>query len=185
MEVGWFLHELNERCKWCDFEPLVCTVTDGENGGWFRNIRWESNYWGAFYHPYLRLVRHGETNVRPTFIHDYLDRHGAHGQVIVRTGAWNTGFHHGVGFVQWTGSQMQRDAWARLADVSKALHAARAEAWSRTGNDEQRRCLDEAWWRLLRAETSCYYFWGEAWVNRAHEGLNDTQHWLDKARAAR
>ncbi len=182
MEVGWFLHELNERCKWCDFEPLVCTVTDGENGGWFRNIRMESNYWGAFYHPFLRQVRAGETNVRPTFIHDYLDRHGAHGQVIVKTGAWNTGEHHGVGFVQWTGSQMQRDAWARLAEVSRAVHAARAQAWSPSGNDEQRRCLDEAWWRLLRAETSCHYFWGEAWVNRAHEGLNETLHWVEQAR---
>lgn len=184
MEVGWFLNELNERCKFCNFEPFVCTVTDGENGGWFRNIRWESNYWGAFYHPFLRQIRAGETNVQPTFIHDYLNRHGAHGQVIVKTGAWNTGEHHGVGFIQWTGSQMQRDAWARLAEVSKLLHAARSVAWTHTGNAEERRCLDEAWWRLLRAETSCYYFWGEAWVSRAHAGLDETCLWLERAKTA-
>lgn len=122
--------------------------------------------------------------MRPTFIHDYLDRHGAFGQVIVRTGAWNTGTHHGIGFVQWTGSDMQRQAWSRLAEVSRELHALRSLAWTQGGNDEQRRCLDEAWWRLLRAETSCHFFWGEDWVSRAHAGLDDTAHWLHKAREA-
>ena len=181
MEVGWFLHELNERCKWCGIESLVCIVTDGENGGWFRNVRWESNFWGAFYHPLLHLVRQGQTNVRPTFIHDYLDRHGAHGQVIVRTGAWNTGFHHGIGFVQWTGSQMQRDAWARVGAVSKAIHDTRWRAGERKAGPEVWHPLDEALWRLLRAETSCHFFWGEAWVQRAHDGLDEALAWLAKA----
>ena len=185
METGWFLHELNERCKWCDFEPLVCTVTDGENGGWFRNVQWGSNFWGAFYHPLLHAARHGETNVRPAFLHEYLDKHGAHGQVIVRTGAWNTGFHHGIGFVQWTGSQMQRDAWSRLQEVSQAIHDARWEAGERNAGAEEWRLLDEALWRLLRAETSCHFFWGESWVQRAHDGLDDALVWLGKARAAR
>ncbi len=183
METGWFLRELNERCKGCDFEPLVCTVTDGDNGGWFRNVRWESNFWGAFYHPFLHRARRGETNVRPAFIHDYLDTHGAHGQVIVRTGAWNTGFHNGVGFVQWTGSQPQRDAWARLGQISKRVHDARWRAGERRAAPEAWRALDEALWRLLRAETSCHFFWGEAWVQRAHDGLDDTLGWLAKAEA--
>lgn len=181
MEVGWFLNEVNERCKWCGFEPLVCTVTDGENGGWFRNVKWEVNFWGAFYHPLLQLARSGETNVRPTFIHDYLDKHGAYGYVIVRTGAWNTGFHHGIGFVQWTGSQMQRDAWKRVAEVSKAIHDARWRAGAHGASPEQWNALDEALWRLLRAETSCHFFWGEAWVQRAHDGLDDALAWLAKA----
>jgi hypothetical protein len=184
LETGWFTHELNERCKFCAFEPLVCTATDGENGGWFRNVRWASNFWGAFYHPLLHQARHGETNVRPTFVHDYLDRHGAHGYVIVRTGAWNTGFHHGTGFVQWTGSALQREAWARLADVSQRIHDARWACGLRGHPPEMTRLIEEALWRFLRAETSCHFFWGESWVQRAHDGMDDALRWLEKALAA-
>lgn len=181
LETDWFIHELGERTKFCDFEPLVCTATDGENGGWFRNVRWASNFWGSFYHPLLHKARHGETKVKPAFIDDYLDRHGAHGQVIVRTGAWNTGFHHGIGFVQWTGSQMQRDAWARLAEVSKRIHDARWEAAQRGASGEKVAQIEQAMWRLLRAETSCHFFWGESWVQRAHDGLDDALRCLERA----
>lgn len=185
METDWFIREVNERCKWCDFEPLVCTATDGDNGGWFRNVRWASNFWGSFYHPFLHKARHGESNVKPAFIHDYLDKHGAHGYVIVRTGAWNTGFHHGVGFVQWTGSQMQRDAWARLEDVSSQIHEAKWSAGARGWpNEAENRFLEEALWRLLRAETSCHFFWGESWVHKAHAGMDDALSWLSKAKGA-
>lgn len=181
MEPGWFLYEVFERCKWCGFEPLVCTVTDGENGGWFRNVRWESNFWGAFYHPFLEMVRREETIVRPTFIHDYLDKFGAYGYVIVRTGAWNTGYHHGIGFVQWTGSQMQRDAWKRVAEVSKQIHDARWRAGEKGADAETWKALEEALWRLLRAETSCHFFWGETWVHRAHASLDEALEWLARA----
>jgi hypothetical protein len=184
LETDWFIHEVTERTKWCEFEPLVCTATDGENGGWFRNVRWASNFWGAFYHPLLHKARHNETNVRPIFIHDYLDRHGAHGYVIVRAGAWNTGYHHGVGFVQWTGSQMQRDAWARLADVSRQIHEARWDCGLRGWPQAEARLIEEAMWRFLRAETSCHFFWGESWVQRAHDGMDDALAWLAKAKAA-
>lgn len=184
LEPDWFIQEVNERTKFCDFEPLVTTATDGENGGWFRNVRWANNFWGAFYHPFMDRARKGTSNVRPTFIHDYLDRHGAHGYVIVRTGAWNTGFHHGVGFVQWTGSQMQRDAWARVAEVSRRIHEERwAFAQSGSRDAQKGRLIEESLWRLLRAETSCHFFWGEAWVQRAHDGLDDALDWLAKAQA--
>ncbi len=183
LETDWFIHEVNERCKWCDFEPLVCTATDGENGGWFRNVRWASNFWGAFYHPLLHRARHGESNVRPAFIHDYLDRHGAHGYVIVRTGAWNTGFHHGIGFVQWTGSELQRGAWARLAEVSRRIHDARWACGVRGHPPEPARLIEEAMWRFLRAETSCHFFWGESWVQRAHDGMDEALRWLERAEA--
>ncbi len=184
LETEWFIQEVNDRTKFCDFEPLVCTATDGENGGWFRNVNWANNFWGAFYHPLLDRARKKQTNVRPTFIHDYLDQHGAHGYVIVRTGAWNTGFHHGVGFVQWTGSQMQRDAWARLGEVSRQIHQARWECGQRGWADPQEaRLVEEALWRLLRAETSCHFFWGEAWVQRAHDGMDDALAWLRKIKS--
>jgi len=29
-------------------------------------------------------------------------------------------------------------------------------------------------WRLLRAQTSCNFFWGEAWLPRCHADLDET-----------
>jgi hypothetical protein len=174
MDHGWFMHEVHERAKHCDFAPLVTTCTDGDNGGWFRNASPKGNFWGVMYQPLLERVRRDETEVRPVFIDDYLNEHGAHGEVRVRTAAWNTGWHNGVGFTQWTGSQAQKDALQRVAEASRALH----ERLERAGpqgdhNAETRRRLSEAQWRLLRAETSCNFFWGEVWLARCHKDLDD------------
>jgi hypothetical protein len=175
MDSGWFMHEVHERTKFCDFPPLVTTCTDGDNGGWFRNASGNGNFWGAFYQPLMELVRRGETEIRPAFIDDYLNKHGAHGEVRVETGAWNTGWHNGVGFTQWTGSQTQQDALKRVADTSRTFQETRLRIQeSGTNSPEQQRRLSDAYWRLLRAETSCNFFWGEDWVPRCHRDLDET-----------
>jgi hypothetical protein len=171
MDNGWFMQEVHERTKHCNFPPLVTTCTDGDNGGWFRNVSPKGNFWGAMYQPLLDWVRRGEAEVRPTFIDDYLDQHGAHGEVRVRTGAWNTGWHHGVGFLQWTGSQRQKDALARVQETSRVLHEALNKPENQ--NAETRSRLEQAHWRVLRAETSCNFFWGEEWVARCHNDLDE------------
>ncbi len=164
MEYGWFEQEVANRTRWCDFPPLVTTATDGDNGGWFRNTTEGANFWSAFYRELLQHAMHPFALIRPSFIDDYLDRHGAHGEVTVETGAWNTGWHHGRGFVQWTGSQAQRDALARVAAVSHCLHERK--------NSFDMQTFEQAYWRLLRAQTSCNFYWGEAWVDRCHADLD-------------
>jgi len=181
MDCGWFMGEVHERTKSCDFPPLVTTCSDGENGGWFRNVSDKGNYWGVVYQPLLERVRRNETEIRPTFIDDYLNRFGPHGVVNVRTGAWNTGWHHGAGFGQWTGSPAQKEALHRIAETSRSLHAARQRA-SENGHDaEKLHRLNEAHWHLLRAETSCNLFWGDAWVPRCHRDLDEVWGWLNRA----
>ncbi len=49
MDTGWFMHEVRERTRFCDFPPLVTTCSDGDNGGWFRNLSEKGNFWGVFY----------------------------------------------------------------------------------------------------------------------------------------
>jgi len=182
MDLPWFINEVTQRTRHCDFEPLVTTATDGDNGGWFRNHSFEANFWGL-YRNLLDQARSGTSPIRPTFIDDYLDRFGAHGEVKVLTGAWNTGWHHGQGFMQWTGSQAQRDTLERVAETSKALHDARWRAGERHSADgELHYWLEDAMWHLLRAETSCNFYWGEAWVERAHEDLNISLASLERAR---
>jgi alpha-amylase/alpha-mannosidase (GH57 family) len=172
MEVDWFVSEVAERTKWCDFAPLVTTCTDGENGGWFRNVTEGANFWSAFYRPLLERARGGDAGVTPAFISDYLNLHGAHGEVRVRTGAWNTGWHNGLGFVQWTGSEIQRQGLEALQQLSDEIHEAHAHAGGHALSDtEIGRDFEEALWHLLRAETSCNFYWGEAWVPRAEADM--------------
>jgi alpha-amylase/alpha-mannosidase (GH57 family) len=179
MDTGWFMQEVHQRTQHCGFAPLVTTCTDGDNGGWFRNVNSKGNFWGVFYQPLLELVRRKETEVQPIFIDDYLTQHGVHGHVKVREGAWNTGWHHGTGFVQWTGSQAQKDALKRVAETSGALHAKqRQNAGHEDGRIQHE--LNEAFWRVLRAETSCNFFWGEAWVQRCHEDLDEAWNCLNR-----
>ena len=183
MDYDWFAREVAERTKWCDFPPLVTTCTDGDNGGWFRNTTREANFWGYFYTELVERTRHRASPIRPSFIGDYLDRFGPHGEVTVTTAAWNTGWHHGRDFVQWTGSQAQKDALIRLRETSDAVHSARLTAQERhMRSAELHNELDEALWRLLRAETSCNFFWGEAWVDRCHGDLNQARTHLERAR---
>ncbi len=184
MDCGWFMSEVHQRTKNCDFAPLVTTCTDGDNGGWFRNVSDKGNFWGVFYRPLLDKVRSAETEVRPVFIEDYLNTHGAHGSVTIREGAWNTGWHHGTGFVQWTGSQAQKDALQRVAQTSKTLHDLRRRAAAQGLEATLGSDLEQALWRLLRAETSCNFFWGQAWVSRCHQDLDRAWSFLNKLAAA-
>jgi len=179
MEAGWFIDEVRARTQHCDFPPLVTTATDGDNGGWFRNTTAASNFWGGFYTELVERVRVGQAGgIRPALISDYLDRHGAHGWVTVDPGAWNTGAHDGAGFIQWTGSTAQRGALARVAQLSDAVHAA-ADAIN--GDAAASELLEQARWRLLRAQTSCNFYWGEAWVPRCHHDLDAAAAQLDQA----
>ncbi len=180
MDTGWFMQEVHERTKHCGFPPLVTTCTDGDNGGWFRNVDSQANFWGVFYQPLLERVRRKEMEISPIFIDDYLNRHGAHGYVNVREGAWNTGWHHGTGFLQWTGSPAQKDALQRVVATSRAFHALRNRAAVGADNRRVEHTMEQAFWRLLRAETSCNFFWGEAWVQRCHQDLNEAWSFLKK-----
>ncbi|PQJ95435.1 glycoside hydrolase family 57 [Chromatium okenii] len=172
MDLGWFQSEVAERTKWCDFPPLVTTCTDGENGGWFRNVTEGANFWSVFYRPLLEQVHAGISNIVPTFIHEYLDTYGVHSEVKVRTGAWNTGWHHGRDFTQWTGSEYQRKVLAECGRMSQLVHDARWFAGEHGMTEgAHANAIATALNALLRAETSCHFYWGEAWVPRAEADL--------------
>ena len=183
MEPGWFINEVSQRTRHSHFPPLVTTCTDGDNGGWFRNTSPEAGFWHVFYEDLLQRARDNRSNgIRPSFIDEYLDRHGCHGEVTVRPGAWNTGWHDGSGFTQWTGSAAQQQTLTRLDEISQAVQAARRNAIGISARDcEVYRLLEEAHWRVLRAETSCNFFWGEAWLQRCHDDLNQAIHFLNQA----
>jgi 4-alpha-glucanotransferase len=174
MEPQWFIDEVVQRTRYCDYAPIVTTCTDGDNGGWFRNTSHAGNFWGGFYQPLLDRVRTNQgAGIYPVFIDDYLRRYGVYGEVSVGPGAWNTGWHSGSGFVQWTGSAAQQQALGRICETSERIDA----TWCSVGTNscrapELNRQLENAYWHLLRAETSCNFFWEEAWVQRCHDDLD-------------
>jgi alpha-amylase/alpha-mannosidase (GH57 family) len=181
MDPAWFVDEVVQRTRYCQYPPLVTTGTDGENGGWFRNTTQAANFWGGFYQPLMDRARANQSaGIQPAFIDDYLMLHGVHGEVSVGPGAWNTGWHDGAGFIQWTGSKEQQHALTRLGELSQAIAAARQNA-AGARNPELYRLLEEAYWRVLRAETSCNFFWGEAWVQRCHDDLDEASSFLQAA----
>ena len=183
MDAGWFISEVEARTQHCDFPPLVTTATTGENGGWFRNTTPSRNFWGGFHAELMERVRAGSAGgIRPTFISDYLARHGPHGWVTVGPGAWNTSWHHGTGFVQWTGSRAQQQALTRAAELSEAVDAARRNAIAiGVANPDLYRQLEDALAMVLRAETSCNFFWGDAWVQRCNDDLDQATRHLQQA----
>jgi alpha-amylase/alpha-mannosidase (GH57 family) len=183
MDLHWFENEIEQRTKYCEFNPLVTTATDGDNGGWFRNTESNANFWG-FYRALLNKVKAGTSNISPCFIDDYLDQFGAVGEVHIRTGAWNTGWHHGRDFTQWTGSEAQKHVLFRIALTSEKLSILNQKAIDNYDNDSNILYhLNEAKWRLFRSETSCNIFWGEAWVPRAHADLEACWSELNKIQA--
>lgn len=181
MDAGWFMQEVHQRTQHCDFPPLVTTATDGDNGGWFRNTSEKGNFWHACYRELLEWVRRGDTEIEPIFIHEYLDRYGAHGEVTVRTGAWNTGWHHGADFAQWTGSEAQKHTLTRIHEVSGAFQIAREKLCKQLGDSSSLAPeVEQGYWRLLRAETSCNLYWGEEWVGKATADLDEATGLLEK-----
>jgi alpha-amylase/alpha-mannosidase (GH57 family) len=107
MDAEWFVREVTARAHAAagsGAPPLVTTWSDGENGGWFRNMSEGSNFFGHFFAPFMERVRSGATPIRPALISQFIDRHPPREAAKVRTGAWNVGSTSGYDFSQWAGS---------------------------------------------------------------------------------
>lgn len=186
IDPGWFEHELVERTKWCDWPPLVTTWTDGDNGGWFRTGDFEAGFWGHFLRPTLEKRRRGALSYRPAHIPEYLDRFPPTEEVEVHRGAWNTGDHWGGDFMQWTGSLLQKKGLDEIANASRYYRQVQksfeAEKAALNDPEEIRTLLLEGYDAILRAETSCHFYWGSAWVPKAFDGLERAYRLLDTAR---
>jgi hypothetical protein len=98
--------------------------------------------------------------------------------VTVAPGTWDTG----TGFVQWTGFPAKQQALTRVGELSEAVHAARRNAIAiGAANPDLYRHLEDALALVLRAETSCNFYWGEAWVQRCHDDLDQATQHLEQA----
>jgi 4-alpha-glucanotransferase len=69
-----------------------------------------------------------------------------------------------------------------LDEISQAIDAARRNAVGIAVRD--RMCTSCSSKPVLRAETSCNFFWGDAWLQRCHDDFDQaTDSWIRQWRA--
>jgi alpha-amylase/alpha-mannosidase (GH57 family) len=179
LDPGWFADEVARKTRKAPRPSLVTTWSDGENGGWFRQIDEQAGFWGFFFAPYMERVRRGEMPIRPISIEEYAAAAPPTGTVDVRTGAWNVGSTSGYDFSQWAGSSSQRKAMEEIWNLRRVYGEL---AKSRKDGDCE--ALSQAREAILRAETSCYLFWGDSWIPKLYEQTAIARRLLDEAARA-
>lgn len=157
----WFAGEITNRTSHATKSCLVTTWSDGDNGGWFRQVHEEGGFWGYFFAPYMEKVRSGDMPIRPVAIAEFARENPPATLVEVRTGAWNVGSTSGYDFSQWAGSGSQKQALDEIYRLRKRYEELRGRG---TGNPH----FAQAYEAILRAETSCYLFWGDAWIPKLY-----------------
>jgi alpha-amylase/alpha-mannosidase (GH57 family) len=164
-DPAWLADETHRQIRASprpDAPRLVTTWSDGENGGWFRQTHEPSGFFGHFFGPSMELVRRGECALTPVALSAYLDRYPPTTEVQVQTGAWNVRSTSGNDFSQWIGSAAQRRASEEVNQLSRRYWDLNRQSGYLGADDRQ--VLAEARGLILEAQTSCFLFWGNAWI---------------------
>lgn len=168
--ADWFAAETRSRTQGSPRPTaarLVTTWCDGENGDWFRQIDEAGGFFGSFFVPWMEHVRSGESQVVPVALSRYLDKNPPTAHARVQTGSWSLGSPAGQEFVRWAGSDAQRKAAQAIRDLSQRywdIKRSQADL-----GDEGRQALARARTLILESQTSCFLFWGEAWIPYLYE----------------
>jgi alpha-amylase/alpha-mannosidase (GH57 family) len=165
-----------------DAQRLVTTWSDGENGGWFRQTHEPSGFFGHFFAPAMERLRRGETQLHPVSLSAYLEAFPPSTLAQVCTGAWNVGSTSGYDFSQWAGSEAQRRAGEAVNQVSRRyweLHRQEGRL-----DPEARSTLAEARALILEAQTSCFLFWGDAWISQLYARTEPAERAMDRVAQA-
>jgi alpha-amylase/alpha-mannosidase (GH57 family) len=183
MDESWFSNEVSHKTRYASSPCLVTTWSDGENGGWFRQTAEEAGFWGHYFAPFMNSVRSHHATITPVMISDYLKVYKPTDYVQVKTGAWNVGSTSGYDFSQWAGSEPQKKAMREVWDISTHYHQLQQQHHTvkKRHSAQVEFLLKQAEGWLLRAETSCYFFWGDAWISKVYENTKHARHFLAEA----
>ncbi len=172
----WFMEETGRKLSAVTARGprLVTTWSDGENGGWFRQIDDNAGFFGYFWESLIKQIQSGAINIKTTSLSEYLKMDPPVSMARVNTGAWNVASTSGYDFAQWNGSETQKKAIEEVCRVSKRYWD--LSAGKPAGGTKER--LAKARKALLEAETSCYLFWGDAWLPKLYEKLKEAERFL-------
>jgi hypothetical protein len=141
---------------------LLTTWSDGENTGWFRRTPEDLGFFGRFFAPLMERARMGEMSLIPVVLSDYLEKNPPVARARVQTGSWSAGSMAGQEFIRWAGSEAQQKATELIRDLSRRYWDLEHEQGSL--GEKSRQALAHARALILEAQTSCFLFWGDAWI---------------------
>jgi len=188
MDPGWFADQVRQKLSDVSLPGpgLITTWSDGENGGWFRNLDEASAFWGHFFAPAMQAVREGRSQVVPTNLTEYLERHQPVQKARVRAGAWNIAGRDGTDFSQWAGSDAQRRALDAVWAASRSYHETMRRSDSASLPPQRKAAavarLEQAYDLILQAQTSCHFYWGDEWVPRVYNVLAPARDLIGQAK---
>lgn len=168
MDAGWFQNEIRSRVSSdtaISGPSLITTWSDGENGGWFRQMQEEAGFFGHFFSPFMEDVRRGGAACTPVLLSEFLREHPPETLADINTGAWNVGNTSGFDFSQWAETEQQKEAAKKVLELSRRYWNLKKTSI----NDLDRDMLANARTLVLECETSCYLFWGDDWLPRLYE----------------
>ncbi len=183
MDAIWFINEVGNKLKERPnqaMRPLVTTWSDGENGGWFRQMDEAAGFFGYFFAPLMEKIRERSTNIRLVTLSEFLKKYPPVEEAHVATGAWNVASTSGYDFSQWGGSGSQKKAINALFEASRTYWQLKQK--EKDLASQAKKNLAAARERLLDAETSCYLFWGDTWIHRIYGKLDQANELLRSVR---
>jgi hypothetical protein len=158
---------------------LVTTCTDGENGGWFKNLHEPANFWGRFFEPYMERVRSDESVLIPTSLSGFLKDNPpdpeALAEIVPGTWEYDAMDPEATCFDDWARTRGQREVIADYKAIAEEFEGAERRA-RQNPSDERDKLLAEAFEQILWAEAS-----DNLWKYNNEKGLD----WLEgRARKA-
>lgn len=132
------------------------------------------DFLGHFFSPYMEQVKRQAMGIEPITISEFLEKYLPKGRAEVRTGAWNVGSTSGYDLTLWTGTPAQKMALEEIYKVCSHYFELKR------GHPEKEELLQRARRLILASETSCYLFWGDAWLPKIYECLNEASGLLEQ-----
>jgi 4-alpha-glucanotransferase len=154
---------------------LITTWSDGENGGWFRQMHEQSGFFGHFFGPFMEEIATGTVDVQPVSLGDFVTKHPPTEEAQVRPDAWSADAVSG--FSRWTASPQQKKAVEHIGALS-ARYRALMSAMERASATIPKP-LHEARTLILESETSCFLSWGDQWLGQLYDRTRRVEALLD------
>lgn len=158
---------------------LITTWSDGENGGWFRQMHEQSGFFGHFFVPLMEHIAAGAIDVEPVCLGDFVTEHPPTLDVELRDppplpdGASNLG--------HWADLTAQQRALEHIHMLSARYHALAAATRGTCSDSQTVAALHDARALILEGESSCFLCWGESWLEKLYDRTRRAEALLDAA----
>jgi len=165
----WFCAEVEKMTSNFQCLVLVTTLTDGENGGWFRVEDELQQFWGRFFEPYMEKVKANTAGLRPTSLADFLNQHPPKLNADVVTGTWeyDPSKPYETIFENWAKTKEQQAMKEEIYEISKEVNM-RLKA---NPPSERVYQLNIARDQILRAEASDNFYFHNGWLWKSRNAL--------------